>query len=154
AGFADIYKGMEQMMSGFFDTWSPFAFNSIFPDPGSAYELSDAGPQYRLMYKDGGADVETTMGRDFAISEVKVTSATFRSSLRPQLSKGAEGFVLTGYTADYEGQTKDEGTHLEVSINYQQVSGVKLPQTLNLKGSYGSNPFQMELGFSGCQANK
>jgi hypothetical protein len=154
AGFADIYKGMEQMMSGFFDTWSPFAFNGILPEPGGEYQLTDAGTQYRLMYKDGSADVETTMGRDFAISEVKVKTATFRSSLRPQLSKGAEGFVLTGYTADYEGQTKEEATHLEVSINYQQVSGVKLPQTLNLKGSYGASPFQVELGFSGCQANK
>ena len=154
SGYEDIFKGMEQMMSGFFDTWSPFAFNDILPEPDGNFQLSDAGTQYRLMYKDGAADVEATMGRDYAISELKVTSTAFHSSLRPQFNKSAEGFMLTGYTADYEGKTKDEATHLEVSINYQQVSGVKLPQTLNLKGSYGSNPFQMELGFSGCQTNK
>jgi hypothetical protein len=154
SGFKDIYKGMKQMMSGFFDTWSPFAFNGLFPDPDSDYRLDDLGSQYRLAYKDGPADVETIMGRDFAISEVKVVSAAFRSSIRPQFSHAAGGFVLTGYNADYEGQSKDESTHLEVAIDYQQVNGVKLPQTLNLKGSYGGSAFLMELRFSGCQANK
>lgn len=154
SGFQEIYKGMEQMMSGFFDTWSPFAFSGLFPEPDSDYRLDDLGSQYRLTYKDGAADVETTMGRDFAISELKVATATFRSSIRPQFSKGAQGFMLTGYNADYEGQSKEETTHLEVSIDYQQINGVKLPQTLSLKGSYGASPFQVELAFTGCQANK
>jgi hypothetical protein len=153
-GLQDVYKGMEQMMSGFFDTWSPFAFNGLFPEPASDYQLDDLGSKFRLTYKDGAADVETTMGRDFAISELKVTSPSFRSSIRPRFSKGAGGFVLTGYTADYEGQSKDETTHLEVWIDYQQVSGLTLPRTLSLKGSYGASAFQVELTFSGCQASK
>jgi hypothetical protein len=43
---------------------------------------------------------------------------------------------------------------LDVSIDYQQVKGLNLPQTLNLKGSYGAALFQVELAFTGCQANK
>src|SRR5262245_1019466 len=57
SGYEDIFKGMEQMMSGFFDTWSPFAFNNLFPEPDANYQLRDAGTQYRMMYKDWDAEV-------------------------------------------------------------------------------------------------
>src|SRR5215472_1123141 len=64
-----IYTGMEQMASGFFDTWSQFMLHRPFPEVESEYQLQVQGPQYLLTYKDGAVtDVATTMSRDFAIS--------------------------------------------------------------------------------------
>src|SRR5215831_9241855 len=48
SGFQDIFKGMEQLMSGFFDTCSPFAFMGLSPAPEANNRLNDLGSQYRL----------------------------------------------------------------------------------------------------------
>jgi hypothetical protein len=154
AALHQIYGGMEQMTSGFFDTWSLFMLNPPFPAVDSEYQLDDLGGQYRLSYKEGTADVVTSMSKDFAISEMKVTTAVFASSIRPQLTKTSKGLLFSGYEADYQSSDPGETTHLSVQIDYQEVSGLQLLRKLGLSGTYGGSPFQIEVKFSGCQAKK
>src|SRR5205807_7322537 len=40
-GFSQIFSGMEQAMSGFFDSWSPFMLTSPFPEIGGEYSLEE-----------------------------------------------------------------------------------------------------------------
>lgn len=149
-----IYGGMEQMASGFFDTWKLFMVNSPFPTVGSEYQLEAAGAQYRLSYRDNLADVVTTMGRDFAISNLKVTTAEFDSAIQPRFNSTPKGFVLSSYEASYQSQKPDEATLLKVLLAYQDVSGMQMLQKLNLSGTYGGTPFAVELTFSDCQVMK
>jgi hypothetical protein len=153
AGLNQIYSGMEQMVSGFFDTWSPFMMSSPFPSAGGNFELTDQGDLWNLSYKEGAStDVVTTMTKGLVIRELKVKTPQFSSSLRPQFSDSALGKLLTGYKADYVGQSPSETTHLEVEIAYQTVDGFQLPQKLDLAGSYGGSAFQIQVTFSGCKA--
>jgi len=153
-GLNQIYGGMEQMVSGFFDTWYPFMIISPFPNDGSDYDLAEQGDLWSLSYKDGpSAHVVTTMTKGLLIRELKVNTPQFSSSIRPQFTESAKGMLLTGYQADYFGQSPSETTHLKVDIAYQTVNGFQLPQKLNLGGSYGGSPFQVEVTFSGCQAS-
>lgn len=152
-GLNQVYGGMEQMVTGFFDTWTPFMIGSPFPEVESDYALADQGDHWTLSYKEGPTtDVATTMGKNFAISELKVNTPQFSSSIRPQFTTGSQGFMLAGYHADYSGQSPAETTKLDIGIAYQSVNGFQLPQKLNLSGSYGGTPFQVEVTFSGCQA--
>lgn len=153
-GLNQIYGGMEQMVSGFFDTWSPFMLTSPLPDAGGDYQLEEQPEQWNLSYKEGTADVATTIGKDLAIRELKVTTPEFRSTIQPQFTGGPKGFLLTGYQAEYYGQSPSETTKLTVGIVYQEVNGLQLPQKLSLGGSYGGSPFQVEVTFSGCRATK
>jgi hypothetical protein len=154
-GLNQIYSGMEQMVSGFFDTWSPFMISSPFPEAGSNYELADEGDLWNLSYKDGASTgVVTTMTKSLVIRELKVNTPQFSSSIRPQFTNSAQGLLLTGYQADYLGQSPSETTHLQVGIAYQTVNGFQIPQKMDLGGSYGGSPFQVEVTFSGCQASK
>jgi hypothetical protein len=151
-GFNQIYGGMEQMVSGFFDTWTPFMITHPFPEADSDYELADQGEQWALSYKEGTADVVTTMAKNFAIRELKVSTPEFNSVLQPQFTPSAQGFLLTGYVADYHGKSPSDTTQLKVGIAYQEVNGLQLPKKLDLSGSYGGSRFQIEVTFSGCQA--
>jgi hypothetical protein len=153
-GLNQVYSGMEQMVSGFFDTWSPFMRTSPFPEAEGNYELADQGEQWTLSYKEGTAAVVTTMGKDFAIHELKVNTPEFFSSLQPQFTRSPRGFLLTGYQADYRGKSPSDTTQLKVGIAYQEVNGFQLPKKLDLSGSYGGSPFQMQVTFLGCQATK
>jgi hypothetical protein len=154
AALKQIYGGMEQMASGFFDSWKLFMVNPPFPDVNSQYQLEAAGQQYRLTYREDLADVVTTMGRDFAINNLKITTPEFDSSIQPTFSKTPQGFLLSAYQASYKSQKAEETTDLKVSMDYQDVQGLKMPQKLNLTGAYGGSPFAMELTFSDCSVAK
>lgn len=149
-----IYQGMEQMASGFFDTWKLFVLAPPFPEVNKEYQLAAAGPQYRLSYKDDDADVVTTMARDFAITDMKINTAQFDSTIQPSFTKTPKGLLLSGYTATYQSQKPEEATKLDVSIGYNQVDGLQMLQKLNLSGSYGGIPFAVQLGFSDCKVTK
>lgn len=147
-GFDDIYSGMDQAISGFFTTWSLFMLNSPFPSADSDYRLDDLGTQYRLSYKDGSSDVVTMMGKNLIITDIKVNSAEFISSVRPQFVRTAKGFVLTGYDADYKPTSGPGVVKLTLKIDHQPVSGLQLPFGLVLDSVMDGAPTHMELAFS------
>ena len=148
AAFNQIYSGMDQAVSGFFETWSMFMLTSPFPETNSEYQLEDLGAEYRLSYKDGSSDVVTMMNKDLMITEVKVTSPEFFSSIRPQLSRRVGGFILDGYDADYRPTSGPGVVKLNVKLDYQDVNGLQLPRRLNMDSVYDGTPNQMELVFS------
>lgn len=151
AAFNQIYSGMDQAVSGFFETWSMFMLSSPFPETDSEYQLEDLGAEYRLSYKDGPAEVVTSMSKDLVITEIKVTSPEFFSSIRPQLSRTPKGFILSGYAADYRPTSGPGVVKLDVKLDYQDVQGLQLPRKLNLDSVYDGSPNQMELVFSDYQ---
>lgn len=153
-GLDQIYTGMEQMVTGFFQTWSPFMLSSPLPEAEGNFQIAEQGGQWNLTYKDGTADVVTTMGKDFAIQELKVITEEFTSTIQPGFTSTPKGFLLTGYQADYHGKSPSDTTQLKVGIAYQEVNGLQLPRKLELSGSYGGSPFQMAIALSGCQATK
>ena len=150
-GFQQIFSGMEQAMSGFFDSWSPFMLTSPFPEVESDYILEEVGDQYLLSYKDGSAAIATTMSKDLVITDIKVDSPEFKSVLKPQFTRSAQGLLLSGYAATYQGTGGGAGVQLNVRIENQPTSGFPLPHKLNLDGSYQGSPFLMELTFSNYQ---
>jgi len=153
-GFEQIFTGMEQTMSGFFDTWKPFMFASPFPEVDSEYQLVEKENQYYLSYKEGATDVATTMSKDFVISELKVTTAGFKSILKPRFKPNPQGLLMTGYTATYQGATAADTVQLQVEIDYQEAGGVQLPRSLNLSGAFQGTPFAIEMAFSNYDVKK
>ena len=147
-GFDDIYSGMDQAINGFFTTWELFMLNSPFPSVDSDYKLEDLGTQYRLSYKDGNADVTTMMGKNLIITDIKVNSADFVSSVRPQFVHTPKGFVLTAYDADYKPTSGAGVVKLTLKIDHKLVSGLQLPTGLVLDSVMDGAPTHMELAFS------
>ena len=150
-GFDQIYSGMDQAVSGFFATWSMFMLNTPFPSAGTEYQLEDLGRQYRLSYKEGSSDVVTLMSKDLIISEVKVTSPEFISSVRPQFIRTAKGLVLSGYAADYQPTSGPGVVKLDVKLEHQPVSGLQLPVNLIADSVLDGAPTHIELAFSDRQ---
>ena len=154
-GFQQIFSGMEQAMSGFFDSWTPFMLTSPFPEVAGEYSLEEVANEYHLSYKDGNAAIATTMSqKDLVISDIKVDSPEFKSVLKPKFTTNAQGFLLSGYEATYQGAGGGAAVQLNVRIENQLANGLQLPHKLNLDGSYQGTPFQMELTFSNYQVKK
>ena len=154
AGLKQVYDGMQQMVTGFFDTWTAFMRTPPLPEPDGVHQLVDQGGQWLLSYKDGSADVVTVMKKDFVIRELKVKSPAFASTIQPQFTHSREGLILAGYQADYHSANPSEATQLQVRMTYQGVNQLQLPKKLNIVGSYGGSPFGIEVTFSNCKATK
>jgi len=150
-GFDQIYSGMDQTITGFFTTWSGFMLNPPLPAADREYELEDLGTQYRISYKDGESDVVTTMSKDMIITEMKESSKDYISSVRPQLTRTAKGFVLTGYSADYKPTQGRGAVKLQLKIQNEAFSGLQLPANLVLDSVLDGEPTHMELAFSDHQ---
>jgi len=153
-GLSQLYSGMEQMTTGFFQTWSVFSMSPALPEIGGEYQLDKTGGEYRLSYKDGTADIVSLLHRDFVMSSLKTTTAEFDSTITPQFKKIAQGLLMTGYNATYTGKSAADATELQVAIDYQAVDEIQLPQKLGLKGTYGGSPFHVEVTFTGCHATR
>src|SRR6185295_10063925 len=87
AAFRQIFNGMDELVSGFFDTWSLFMLTSAFPEVDADYQLEDLGDRYRLSYKERDASAVVSMTRDFSITELLISAAAFNSSIKPQFTK-------------------------------------------------------------------
>lgn len=153
-GFKQMYEGMDQAMTGFFESWNAFAVHIPLPDPSSEFQLEDREAGYLVSYKDGGADIATDMGKNFAITQLKVSAQSFSSTIEPKFNRSNKGFILSSYHAYYRNATGADATELQVWIDYQDVDHLKLPQRLRLTGSYSGTPFKMEVLFSACQASR
>ncbi|HEX7286783.1 MAG TPA: hypothetical protein VF532_11420 [Candidatus Angelobacter sp.] len=153
-GLKQIYGGMEQMTTGFFQTWSVFVINPPLPDPDTPIELETTPNQYRIKYLEGATRVGVDMGKDYSVTSVHASTADFDSVIRPRFTASGKGLLMNGYDASYQGTGGKDKTELQVALEYQDVSGMKVPRKLELKGSYNGASFAVEVVFDGCTASK
>ncbi len=149
-----IYGGMEEMLTGFFPTWTLFTLGTPLPDPAGKFQLSDNEGQWRVSFKDGTSDVTTEMGKDLVIRAVQVKANDFYSVIYPAFNASPEGLLLSGYKSSYRSGKPDESTDLDISFSYQQVNEIQLPRRLLLAGRYGPDPFKITLSLANCQATR
>jgi hypothetical protein len=154
AGFNQIFAGMEQMVSGFFDTWELFMLNSPFPPPDGSYDFRDSTGGYYINYKEGNADVSIEMNKDFTVTLVKVVSAEFESSIWPKFTRSDKGFVLNRYSAKYLPAKGPGKVDLEIQIEHLDVQALKLPQRLRMHSVMDGQATETELTFSDYQVKK
>jgi hypothetical protein len=151
SGLKLVYSGIEQMAAGFL---SAYTISPALPDLTTTFQLEEVGPDYRISYKDGAADVTTTMGPDYAISLMRVKTAEFDSTIKPQFKKISRGLLLSSYQAIYRGATPAEATDTDVTIDYQEINGLQFPKEISLAGPYGTAAFKVKVNFTSCQATK
>ena len=153
-GYQDIFKGVDNAIYGFFQTWNLFMFASPFPEPESAYELQDLGATYLLKYAEPNNRVTTTFGRDFSIREIQVSGDSFAGTIKPVFRKTEHGQIIVAYQGSYSGAAGNRTSELQVSIRYNEVDGLEVPLQVNVAGTYNGGPVNMEIVFSDYQISK
>jgi hypothetical protein len=153
-GLKQVYSGMEQMVEGFFQTWSTFMVKKPLPEPKAPFHLEELGVWYILTYDEGASKIETTLEKSFAVSTLKAVNKDFQSTISPRFAKTARGLVMVGYQGIYRSASAGEATDLTVAIENQDLDGFTLPKKMDLRGTYGTSPFHVEVAFVGGRAVK
>jgi hypothetical protein len=149
-GYNQIFSGMDQVITGFMDTYKPFMVGSPFPAVDSDYVLEDFNNGYRLTYKEGATtQVITLMSKTFVIAETIVHATDFDSSIKPSFLTTADGYVLAGYDGDYKPTKTATGVvKLMGTLEHRTVEGLRLPYKLYFDSSVDGAPNSTELTFT------
>ena len=147
-------SGMEETLTGFSHTISPFLFTSPFPKIDADYELNEKEDRYQLSYREGGFDVEITMRRDFGIVLMKVAGPAFTGTMKPQLTKTDLGFLVTSYEGTYQPTSESSATRLSAQIDYKIVEGFQLPSKLRVDTAASGSVHKIEFQFADYQVKK
>lgn len=146
-----IFRNMDEAVSRFFVTWSLFMITSPFPDIDRDYQVEQKANQFSFSHKEPIGRVVTTTDRDFLIIETTVFGENFTASLKPVLENSAKGYILKGYTGDYQSVSDARTTLVKVSLEYQDVKGLRFPRKVNVDTVYEGKPAQLEWLFTNYQ---
>lgn len=144
AGLNQVYSGMEQTLTGFFQTWAPFMVNTPFPPAGTSARVEDIGSHYLVDWEEtGDVKVHLKMDRTFTITEMNVKIPAFDSTIRPTFERQPGGLVLTGYDAEY--QSTASSMRLKTQIRNTAIQELPLPVGLDLSVWMGEGARQQIL---------
>lgn len=151
-GLNQVYSGVEQMSSGFFQTFGSLAYNRTpFDFLGGPFGWNAADQTATFTEAGGATNVKLGFAGD-RIRQLDVSTNSFNSTVVPQFVKTDGKYRLAGYDATYAGTDGSDRTVLSVVIGYQPIEGFEIPASLDLSGSYNSQPFGVKIAFKGCSA--
>jgi hypothetical protein len=145
----EIRAYIETWLGGFFSMWKPMTFDKPFTDPDSAYEVTAIDGGYHTNRTDeDGAVVSCVMDKDYVIQEIKVSSGTENTLIKPAFVKVRGGWLVAGIDQMTSGDTSDaDSTHLKIAIEYDTINGLELPSSVRMSGWFGI-PYEMLFRFS------
>ena len=148
-----IADGIEQIVTGFYQTWSRFLINSPFPDPGGEFKLRDLDGKYQLFYKEGPSNISLTMGHDFTIDEMKVSSDKFEETIHPLFGHVGNALVLKGYQTVLN---MASGTSVQVNVVIEngEYERIILPKTVVATVPTPESSIEFTLTFSNYKLKK
>jgi hypothetical protein len=147
---SQMIDGLKQMLSGFYQTWTALVLTNPFPESDSGTTLKQEGANFRLLSKDGDSDVEILLNKDYAITEMRVTSTGSKIIMLPKFERTAKGLLLTDIDSDInDGQQK-----VLLGITYQNLQGLNLPGHVSFKVTLPDQVIMVEATFSKYQVTK
>lgn len=149
-----IYHGIEQMVTGFFDTWKGFVMVPFLPETSADFNIQKKGAQYRLTYSEGDVAVVTQLDPNLMITSTRITSSEFDSTIKPQFTRVDGGLLLSGYDGTYVGGSPATKAVIRVRIDSQVVDGFQLPGKIAVSGSDDGSAFAIDLFFTDCHATR
>ena len=148
-----ISAGMEQVVSGFFQTWSSLMIKSPFSGSPDDYQLEENSDGYHLIADAANTHVEIVLDRGFTPTSVVVRSSEFDGTVHPHFEKLKDESILRSYEATYKtngGSAQD----LTVKVDYQDVEGLALPRTIEAIMALPQGHIDAPITLSNCQAKK
>src|SRR5581483_765591 len=137
-------------ISGFFSSWSPFVFGTLFPDPGYIYRVDNSPTGYHLYSKDAGIQTELFMDKDLAVSRISVTSESVKGRTDPSYSKTSKGLLVNRLDSYLNGGDITS----TITIEYQEIQGLSLPKTVLFDATVQGEKQVFELDFFDYQVKK
>jgi hypothetical protein len=145
--------GIQQTITGLFNTWAGFMVRSMIPEPDETYELKSSDAGYLLTFSGDGANITINTDPKLKIGHVEFKSEKLNGNFDPTFDSTPEGYVLTGYRATFTA-AQGQASELVMALTNQKVEGLELPQQVTAKIPYNDTKLNMVFTFSDYQVTK
>jgi hypothetical protein len=147
-----IVGGVQQLISGFFQTWNPLVFSGVFsPAQDGGLGFSSQADGYHFTQATGGTNVDMTLTKDALVTEMKVTTADSVIVMMPTYVPTNGGLMLlTGLNNDINNGTQK----VDLQIAYQPAEGFQLPSTVSYQVTLPTQVVDIEMSLSDYQVVK
>ncbi len=126
-----IRDGMQQVWSGFFQSWNSFATGDLVTLDGRA-STERTGNGYHVAVRTGPSLAEELYDNNLLLKTVHVTTPNLESTMTPTFSPGPHGLQLTAVSSSYKQPPTAQPTEVTMNVSYAPVGTFQLPSGLSV----------------------
>lgn len=123
-------EGMRHTLESLLYAWTGYMAATVLPGHDVDIHMVETGGKYNLKYFIGDMAFAIDMDSKYEMQRVWQKDTTRMSELHPTFDATAKGFVLNGYQGNFESYEKNRSTSAKLTIQYETVDGLLVPQTL------------------------
>jgi hypothetical protein len=148
--FESLTDGANGVVRSFLGIWGELTFQSIFSDIGPDFSISDKHNSYFVAYGQDNVDVNVRLTKEGRLTEFTTRTGEGDLNLETNFLNTDKGFLLKDYTI----RLVDESIEISAEIDYRQIEGFYLPQTVNILNNLKTGPVGITLSFFEYKLNK
>jgi hypothetical protein len=145
-------SGVDQILTGFFETWSQFMVNSLLSGSADEYQMEETSKGYRFTADAKDTHAAISMDQDLVIDIVEAKTPEFEGTVHPHFIPHAGGLVLASYESNYGKGSNSQA--LSVRIEYQDIEGLPVPRTMTMTMSLPQGKLNEPIVFADCRVKK
>jgi hypothetical protein len=148
-----VSEGVDQMIGGFFETWSQLMINPPLPGDEGDYQMEETSDGYRFTADAAKIHAVIVVEPNFIIKETEASTPDFEGTVHPRFVPHESGLVLDSYEGSFK-QTGGTEQHLSVKVQYQDVDAITLPLNVSMSMKLPQGEFSFPMTFAHCQVKK
>jgi hypothetical protein len=129
-----MHQGLEQMLQGFMQFWTPFVDGSAFPENSQGVEMTRTADGFTMHAVTSDTSVTEAMNADLVIHQFNVRTKESEVAFSPSYKSTAGGLLVNGFEVNIlpAGAAPEKAQKMHVEIEYQTVDGSPIPAKLSL----------------------
>ncbi len=128
---AKIRGGMQQIWSGFLQSWNGFATGDLFLVDSKA-TVDRTNDSFHVAVRTGPSLAEEMFDNKLVLKTVRVTTPTLESVISPEFTPGPQGLLVTTIASTYKQPPNPQTTEVNMGITYGPVGTFQLPSELRV----------------------
>ena len=146
--------GLHRSLAGLLNAWTGYMAIAMLPRDEDDFHMVESSGKYYVKYTVEDVGIAIDMDSKFQLLRVWTKDKSMRSDVHPAFDATPKGFVLNGYQADLEDLEKNRSTQAKLTIQYETVDGLLVPQTMTETVPGASGPDTVHLSFSDYKITK
>jgi hypothetical protein len=145
-----VQKGIEQIVLGFLQFWTPFVDGSVIPASSEGVTVTRSPGQYMLHNHQNGTELTEVFSSEMMLRHFNVMMGGTSIQFAPYYEQTDKGLLVNRFDALIQAaQSSAPAQEMHVKVDYAQIDGLPIPSRLNIE-VVGTGTFNMAL--DGCQA--
>ena len=156
SGFDSIFAATQQVISTFFQIYSPFMLTSPFPPDERKAVVDPIDIGYRVSWTEpNGTRAVIRMTKALLIVDARTTSVDLDVLVTPTFTKSQQGYILSAFAATFASKgAKTPQLQFDAQVDHAPVNDLTLPARLVFNATVNGVASKTDLAFANYSVTK